>query len=116
MGRHKDSEAKANSSDVRFIPCRVEPGMFRDEFLVYLDVIDPQDPSRTITVQLLADRREVAKLRGTPKRNQPAAGWLRVALARQEKGLAQVVLPQPASPVGPNVLVEEGRVKHMVGA
>jgi hypothetical protein len=30
------------------IPCRVEPGMFRDEWLVFIDAVDPKNPERTI--------------------------------------------------------------------
>src|SRR2546422_10256456 len=87
-------------SSRRYVPCRVEPGMFRDEWLVYVEAVNPQDPENKIRVQLLVDQREVAELQGTPRRHAPAAGWLRVSLASRARGLAQVVLPQPAIPVG----------------
>jgi len=45
--------------------------MFRDEFLVYLDAVDPTNHGQRAKVQLLVDQREVAKLKGTPKRNSP---------------------------------------------
>jgi hypothetical protein len=90
--------------------------MFRDEYLVHVDALDPQNPNQIIPVQLLVDQREVTSLRGKPKRNQPAEGWLRVALAGKEKGFVQVVLPQPASRGGENILVDESRVKQEAGA
>jgi hypothetical protein len=30
------------------IPCKVEPGMFRDEWLVLIDAVDPKDPTKTL--------------------------------------------------------------------
>ena len=90
--------------------------MFRDEFLVYLDVVDPQNPKQTMAVQLLVDQREVTNLRGTPKRSRPAEGWLRVAFARKENGFVQVVLPQPPNLGSENILVEERRVRPAAGA
>jgi hypothetical protein len=112
MPRENGSKA---SSDVRYVPCRVEPGMFRGEWLVFLDVINPQNPEQTLRVQLLVDQREVSELRGDPKRNQPAEGWLRVALAGKAKGFAQLVLPQPATPVGESILLDEKLVKSQPG-
>jgi hypothetical protein len=50
-----------------------------------------------------------------PKRNQPAEGWLRVALAGKAKEFAQMVLPQPAMPVGQNILLDEKLVKPQPG-
>ena len=72
-------------SDLRFIPCKVEPGMFHGERLVFLDVIDPQNVGQTACVQLLVDQRHVSGILGTPKRNDPAPGWLRVPLLGKEK-------------------------------
>ena len=68
MAKNSDRGAKTSPSPLRLIPCRVEPGMFRDEFLVYLDLVDPQNPNQTMRVQLLVDQREVTNIRGTPKR------------------------------------------------
>src|SRR5437899_104152 len=96
---HRRNRSAAVSSH-RYVPCRVEPGMFRGEWLVHVDAVNPQDPENKIRVQLLVDESEVADLQGTPRRHQPATGWLRVSLASKAKGLAQVVLPQPAIPVG----------------
>lgn len=84
--------------------------MFRDEWLVYLEAADPKDPDQTITVQLLVDQRDVTGLRGIPTKDTPVEGKLRVTLASTNKGFAQVVLPQPAVPVGDSMLIEEERV------
>jgi hypothetical protein len=91
--------------DTCFVKCRLEPGMFKGEWLVWLDAIDPEN-HRDLKVQLFADEREVARIQGTPKRNQPASGWLRVSLIKAKNGLAQIVLPQPATPVGETVFVK----------
>ena len=40
-----------------YIPCRIEPGMFREEFLVYLDAANPHDPEEAVKAQLLVDHR-----------------------------------------------------------
>jgi len=97
---------------LHYIPCRVEPGMFAGEWLVYLSVVDPRDTNRTITAQLLVDERDIAQITGKPERGRPAAAWLRVSLAESEKkGLAKVVLPQPAVPIGENLIVGEELVK-----
>jgi hypothetical protein len=79
--------------------------MFKGEWLVFLDATDPEN-QRDLKVQLFADNREVARIQGKPKRNQPASGWLRVSLVRAKNGLAQVVLPQPATPVGETIFVK----------
>jgi hypothetical protein len=75
----KDQEGSmANGSSLRYIPCRVEPGMFRGEYLAFVDVGTVEDPSHTVRAQLLVDQREVAGLQGLPQRNSPVAGYLRV--------------------------------------
>jgi len=116
MTRRKDNGANPSRSYTRYVPCQVEPGMFREEWLVFLTVMDPVNPNRKIRVQALVDVREVMNLQGSPRRNRPAEGWLRVALAGKEKGFARVVLPQPASPLGEDVLVEDNLVKEAPGA
>ena len=99
-------------SALRYVPCQVQPGMFRGEWLVYVDAVDPQSPENRIRVQLLVDHGEVADIQGTPRRNQPAPAWLRVSLANKSQGLAQVVLPQPAIPVGESMFIPERLVKQ----
>jgi hypothetical protein len=116
MAKTKHREGGNTNSPYWLIQCRVQPGMFRDEYLVFVDAVDPQNPNQTVPVQLLVDQRQVTSVRGKPKRNQPANGWLRVAFARKEKGFIQVILPQPASPIGENILVDESRVKQEAGA
>ncbi len=39
-------------SDLRLIPCRVEPGMFRDEYLAVLEGLNPNNPEETIRATL----------------------------------------------------------------
>ncbi len=104
------------ASSFRYIPCRVAPGMFGDQWLVYLDVADPADPNKKVNVQLLVDKRVVSKLQGTPQRNEPAPGYLRVSLMDKEGEFSRVILPQPATATGDNVLIEEALVKQDVGA
>ncbi len=114
MAKLNGSRAGQSQSLV-LIPCQVEPGMFREEWLVFVRAIDPADPERGLRVQLLVDRREVTGLRQTPKRNQPADGWLRVALAGKRKGFAHVVLPQPAGSTGEQIIVNEDLVRQETG-
>src|SRR5262249_16816978 len=96
--------SKANGSC--FVKCRLEPGMFRGEWLVFLDAVDPEN-QQELKVQLFVDEREVKKIQGAPKRNKPASGWLRVSLVKSKNEIAQIVLPQPATPVGETVFVKK---------
>src|SRR5207248_11736688 len=100
--------SKGNNSEkgTCLVKCRLEPGMFKGEWLVFVDATDPEN-QRDLKVQLFADEKEVAGIQGMPKRNQPVSGWLRVSLIKAKKGLAQVVLPQPATPIGETVFVKQ---------
>ena len=112
MPRPHGAKGNGAFSSLRFVPCRVEPGMFRTEWLVLLEAVDPRDPEKSVTVQLFADHRDVAGIRGNPKRNDPKPGWLRVEVGEKTKGLTRITLPQPAAPLGETVLVREDQVKH----
>jgi hypothetical protein len=106
-------EKKGNQgSELRYVLCRVEPGMFRGEFLVHLDGRNPNCPEEEIHAQLFADERDIKGLRSFPERNQPVPGWLAVSLVRAAHGLAQVVLPQPAQPFGETLLIAEAKVQR----
>lgn len=98
-----------------FLKCRVEPGMFRDDFLVYLDAIDPKNHSQPAKVQLLVDQRELTKVKGKPKRNSPVEAWLRVTVAGRRGDIVSVVLPQPATSFGESILVPSDHVKKAPG-
>jgi hypothetical protein len=102
-------KGNSNKKDTCLVKCRLEPGMLKGEWLVLLDAINPEN-QRDFRVQLFADEREVAGIQGTPKRNQPASGWLRASLVKAKNGLVQVVLPQPATPVGETVFVRRDLV------
>jgi hypothetical protein len=99
---------------LRFIPCKVEPGLFRGEYLVHVQGIDRSGGRNAIPVQLFVDENVIKNLSEIPQQGKPATGLLRVALAGVSKDLARVVLPQPAAPVGESMfvkrsdLVEEG--------
>jgi hypothetical protein len=103
------SKGTGSKQDLCLVKCRLEPGMFKGEWLVFVDAVDPES-DRPVQVQLFADEREVAGIQGTPRRNQPVSGWLRVSLVRAKNGLAQIVLPQPATPVGETVFVKREMV------
>jgi len=98
-------------ASLRYIPCEVEPGMFKEEYLVHLSARDPQDPERTFTVKLLVDKRDVAGIKGTPRRGAPKPAYLRVEIIKKKKGLALIVLPQPAVPDTEGILVDEADVR-----
>jgi hypothetical protein len=85
---------------------RVEPGMFKAEWLVFLQAINPETHA-AMRIQLFVDDREVTRMQGRPKRNQPAEAWLRVSHIRTKGGLVQIVLPQPATPFGETVFVKQ---------
>jgi hypothetical protein len=93
MARSNGKAKKPTEFPLRYIPCRIEPGMFREEFLVFLDAANPHDPNEKVKAQLLVDRRELSDIQGAPKRNDPARGWLRVTLIGQKGEWAEVVLP-----------------------
>jgi hypothetical protein len=92
--------------------------MFSGEYLVTFDAVDAQNPEAKVSVKLLADEREVTLLqkKQTPERGKPVKGLLRVEVLEKAKGLALLVLPQPAQPVGERAYVEEDRVQEKVGA
>jgi hypothetical protein len=100
------SKGNGTKKDTCLVKCRLEPGMFKGEWLAFLDAIDPET-RQDLRVQLFVDEKEVANIQGTPKKNQPVPGWLRVSLVKAKHGIAQVVLPQPAMPVGETVLVKQ---------
>src|SRR5438270_1071833 len=101
MPRSTDDKRKVeHPPSIRYIPCQAEPGMFRDELLVFLRALNPDKRGESIKVQMLVDQSEVTNLNATPKRNKPANGWLRVTLAKEQDRIAEIVLPQPAQPVG----------------
>ena len=109
-GSHKRSAA----SLIRYLPCKAEPGMFKGELLVYLHGLHPERRGESIRVQMLVDEQEVKALTGEPKRNNPVSGWLKVSLGHEEGGVAEVVLPQPAQPVGESLLVRSSELKKAV--
>ena len=107
--------AAKSESDLRYVPCQVEPGMFRGEFLVYVDGLNPNNPEEPVKAQLFADERDVANVQGRPERNRPARAWLVVSLVRKARRFAQIVLPQPAQPFGETLLIGEEKVKREAG-
>jgi hypothetical protein len=112
-GRSKARKPSVRSL-VRYLPCRVRPGMFKGELLVFLDGLS--EAREPISVQMLVDELEVEGLDREPGPGEPAHGWVRVALAREHKGVAEVILPQPAQPVGDSLLVDRGQLKAKVGS
>lgn len=115
MAQTTDNGAHRSKSYLRYIPCRVEPGMFEGEWLVRLDAKDPENPKEIVHVQLFVDQREVKEIHGTPRRGKPAKGKLRVAVANKAKGYVQVVFPQPAVPVGESAFFDEKVVTQELG-
>jgi len=101
-----------NGKGSYYIPCRVEPGMFREEWLVVVDAADPKNPQQSIQAQMFVDQRDVQRLEGTPARGQPTRGWLRVQRAGTQEGMAVIVLPQWAQPVGTTILVRDNLVEE----
>jgi hypothetical protein len=112
---HSERRAHRNRTTLRYIPCRVEPGMFKDEWLVHVDALNPRNTEQTVPIQLFADARDVAGIRGSPRRNVPAEAWLVVSFAGQRKGLAEIVLPQPSQPLGETVAIPAGAVRMEPG-
>ncbi|HVS40373.1 MAG TPA: hypothetical protein VMS17_32750 [Gemmataceae bacterium] len=116
MARKNEGKAKKPAKFTPcYIPCRIEPGMFREEFLVYLDAIDPSDPNKKVKAQLFVDQREVAGVSGAPKRHNPAPAWLRVTLVAEQGEWAEVVLPQPSQPLGERILIASESVREKPG-
>jgi hypothetical protein len=112
---HDKRRTQRNGTCLRYIPCRVEPGMFKDEWLVRVDALNPENRDQTVAVQLFADARDVTGLHGEPRRNMPVNGWLVVSLAGQTQGLAEIVLPQPSQPLGETIVVHNDAVKTEPG-
>ena len=108
-GRTEAMKTGQKAANVRHVNCQVEPGMFDGELLVSIQGINPQNPKGPFRVQLLADSALVTC--GTkPERGRPVEGRLRVGVVRIKEGIATVVLPQPAIPVGEAMLVREDQL------
>jgi hypothetical protein len=104
--RAKEKAATRTSGKSAYVLCNVEPGMFADEVLVSIQGVDPVKGTNTLRVQLLADAALVTA-EDRPKRGRPVRGKLRVSVVRVQQGIATVVLPQPAIPVGEAMLVRQ---------
>lgn len=107
----KNGKSKDAVNSLFSIPCRVEPGMFKDEYLVYLDAHDPRSPGKPVKTQLLVDQREISGIHGTPKRNSPAPAQLRVTRLKSEGDWDVLILPQPCQPLGETILMPKGTAK-----
>jgi len=94
------------------IPCRVVPGMFRDEWLVLIDAVDPKNPGEPLEVRMFAHPLLVVRLEGTPTREQPVKGWVRVEQVGVQNGLAKILLPQFAQPVGTYLYINKDLVEE----
>jgi hypothetical protein len=118
MPRTNESGKRAKRSphsSLWFIPCLVEPGMFKGEWLVHVIAADPKDRGKTFPVKLFADERDVTGIQGSPKRGRPANARLRVAVANRGGGLAEIVFPQPAQPVGDSAFFDERLLEQEAG-
>jgi hypothetical protein len=114
--RNGGSKGKRHETPgVGYVPCRVEPGMFRGEYLVTFEAGGLQRPDKKVPVQLLADEQEVVIRSGTPERGKPAEGLLRVEVLGRARGLALLVLPQPGQPVGERAYVNEDLLQEGAG-
>ncbi len=92
------------------IACNVLPGMFRGEYLAIFSARDPQDPSKAITVRVFADKENFDEVSGTPSKDRPVKGRLKVYVVAKKQGFASAILPQPGQPVGESVVVSEGEL------
>jgi hypothetical protein len=61
MARNHGSRS---ATAIRYIPCQVDPGMFRDEWLLFVDTLDSQYPEKTREEKWLGSRTLIAS--GTP--------------------------------------------------
>jgi hypothetical protein len=113
----KNTGKPGNVSEAKLahVSCRVEPGMFRDELLAYIDARSPDDPNKAVKTQLLVDQRDVVDIDGRPKQNNPVSGWLRVSVVGKKGNWMEVVLPQPSQPLGETILVDSGAVREQPG-
>src|SRR4051794_7686743 len=105
MSHRTNGKSATGPSSVRYLPCSAEPGMFKGELLVHFTGFNPDHVDETIQVQMLVDQNEVKGLRGQPMRHAPVDGFVFVTLLGEVRGLAEVILPQPAQPVGQRLLV-----------
>ena len=115
----KTGTVRSMSSPIRYLPCLAEPGMFKDELLVYVSGFDPSDNGKAVKAQLLVDQQEVEGLQGIPKKNHPVGAWLKVSLLNgnrnSDKTIATVILPQAAQPVGERLQVSTKDLRNSAG-
>lgn len=115
---HKNGSSKSKHATPRVwhVPCRVEPGMFNGEWLVRVQVVNGNNPNETCEVQLFADESDVVGIRGNPERHAPVPAYLKVSVVHRGGGIAEVVFPQPAQPVGERAFMDADVVREGVGA
>ena len=99
-------KTKKPKNDYCFAKCTVEPGLFRTEWLVYLNAIDPNEQNRKIKIQLFAGHPSVKDIAGTPRRREPVPALLRVSLLKRFDEVSHVILPQDSQPIGPKVFMD----------
>lgn len=87
--------------------------MFKGEYLVLVKGFKPGKPDKEVIARLFADENEVRGVEREPKSGDPSNALLVVSLIGGEGGLVEVILPQPAQPLGVRLLVEEARLQEV---
>jgi hypothetical protein len=98
-----------------YIQCKVQPGMFKDEFLAVFEGADPSAGGQVIKVQLFVDSALVQELKGRPERGREVDGMLLVEVIKRTHEWALIALPQPAIPVGPTAVVRDSNLALIPG-
>lgn len=77
----------------RWIPCRVRPGVFRDEYIVSVRVVRHADGNGEMdTMEFVADRRGV-KIVKEPSHSQDGEGQFLVWEHSRDKERLRVIIP-----------------------
>ena len=103
----KPKPSKRSKTFHVYVPCRVEPGMFRGEYLVTFEGVVNHSK---VPINLFADE-AVVRIKASPARGKPVEGLLRAELLNRQNDLALLALPQAAQPVGERAFVKANILK-----
>ena len=85
------------------IQCKIQRGMFDDEYLVVIDALDEQ--GKSITATSFADKQDLSADSYPKTREDELPALLEVSPMQIAKKYAKIVLPQSTNENGPVVMV-----------
>jgi len=105
---------KIMSSSRWGLKCRIHQGMFDDEYLITIPILD--ENNETVEASAFVDREELVAATGTfPEESQAVDGRLKVSPIEVRGERAYIVLPKPTLANGHIVSVRKSDLKQLEG-